>query len=142
MEDKHVQVRKHRREHRHNVRKRGIKEKAAKSAKHWVRKTERRERETSRARPMEAAVLPLHDHHQPAPTCHRPAVIATDSGRLQQDTRPPGSTPPKGVAKERGSCYSTVVKGPAISRRESDHRRPRIQSTGPLKAPRRVSVLN
>lgn len=42
MEDKHVQVGKHKREHRRKVRKRGIKEKAAKSAKHWVRKTEKK----------------------------------------------------------------------------------------------------
>lgn len=143
MEDEHVQERKHKREQKHKVRKRGIEEKAAKSAKHWIRETEKKGGE-------ERLVLALRDHHQPAPTvqevstCHGPAVIyqriAGDcNSHRKQDTRPPGSTPSRGCSHR---ARELLLKGPAIFSARVRSQRPRIQSTGPQKAPRRVSVLN
>lgn len=69
MEDEHAQVRKHRREHRHKVRKRGTNKKAAKSAKHWIRKTERRERKRNKQRPADGGgCTVLYSAARPSPT--------------------------------------------------------------------------
>lgn len=73
-------------EHKHKAGKRGIKVKAAKCAKHLIRKKKRkrgRERETSRDQWRRSCssctfITNHHEHRRTSSTCHRPTVIHTE----------------------------------------------------------------